>query len=87
MVGQEIKGNVWDQSLGLDLQPPSVRVGFRTLSPTSVQNLKSRDSRLTKLALDKALRHDRAQAHASRPMYQKRMFYSRYYLTEFGMGY
>ncbi len=39
MAGQEIKGDLWDQSLGLDLPPPSARVGFRTRSPTSVQNL------------------------------------------------
>jgi hypothetical protein len=51
MAGQEI---ALGQSLGLDLPPLSVRVGFSTLSPTSVQNLGSRDPRLTKLALDQA---------------------------------
>jgi hypothetical protein len=52
MAGQEIKGDLWDQCLGLDLPPPSVRVGFRTRSPTvtSAQNLGSRDPSLTKLA-------------------------------------
>ncbi len=54
MAGQEIKGDLWDQSLGLDLPPLSTRVGFRTRSPTSLQNLGSRDPRLTKLALDQA---------------------------------
>jgi hypothetical protein len=54
MAGQEIKGDLWDQSLGLDLPPPSARVGFKTRSLTSVQNLGSRDPRLTKLALDQA---------------------------------
>jgi hypothetical protein len=55
MAGQEIKGDLWDQSLGLDLlQPPIVCAGFRTLSLASVQNLGSRDPRLTKLDLDQA---------------------------------
>jgi hypothetical protein len=52
MAGQEIKGDLWDQSFGLDLPPPSARVGFRTRFPTSVQNLGSRDLRLTKLVLE-----------------------------------
>ncbi len=41
MAGQDIKGDLWDQSFGLDLLPPSARVGFRALSPTSVHNLGS----------------------------------------------
>jgi hypothetical protein len=56
MAGQEIEGDRWEQYLGLDLPPPSARVGFRTCSSTSVQNLGSRDPRLTKLALDQASR-------------------------------
>ena len=50
MTRQEIKGNLWDQSLGRDLLAPSACVGFRTLSPTSVHNLggRLRDPRLTK---------------------------------------
>ena len=76
MAGQEIKGDLWDQSLGLDMPPPSARVGFRTRSPgpTSVQNLGSRlsrDPRLTKLALDQASL-PRKLTHVS-----KRMVYSR----------
>ena len=71
MAGQEIKGDLWDQSLGLDLPPPSAHVGLRTRSPTSVQNLGSRDPRLTKLALDQASL-PRKLTHVS-----KRMFYAR----------
>jgi hypothetical protein len=56
MVGQEIEGNLWDQSLGLDLLPPIACAGFRTLSLASVRNLGSRDPRSTKLALDQASR-------------------------------
>ncbi len=53
MAGQEIEGDLWDQSLRLDdLLPPIACAGFRTLSLASVQNLGSRDPRLTKLALD-----------------------------------
>ena len=52
MAGQEIEGDLWDQSLGLDLLPP----GFRTLSLSSLQNFGSRDAHLTKLALDQASR-------------------------------
>jgi hypothetical protein len=70
MAGQEIEGDLWDQYLGFDLPLPSVRVGFRTRSPTSVQNLGSRDPRLTKLALDQA---SRSLTHVL-----KRMFYARY---------
>ena len=56
MAGQEIEGDLWGQSLGLDLLPTIVCAGFRTLSLASVQNLGSRDPRLTKLApsLDQA---------------------------------
>ena len=54
MAGQENEGDLWDQSLGLDLLSLTVCVRFRTLSLTSVQNLGSRDPRLTKLALDLA---------------------------------
>ncbi len=73
MAGQEIKGDLWDQSLGLDLLPPIACAGFRTLSLASVmvQNLGSRDPRLTKLALDQASL-PRKLTHVS-----KRMFYTR----------
>jgi hypothetical protein len=33
MAGQEIEGALWGQSLGLDLPPPSARVGFRSRFP------------------------------------------------------
>ena len=56
MAGQEIEGDLWNQSVGLDLRPPIASVGFRTLSLASVQNMGSRDPRLTKLALDQASR-------------------------------
>ena len=71
MAGQEIEGDLWDQSLGLDPLPPIACAGFRTLSLASVQNLGSRDPRLTKLALDQALL-PRKLTHVS-----KRMFYAR----------
>ncbi len=73
MTGQEIEGDLWDQSLELDLPVLSTIVcaGIRTLSLASVQHLGSRDPRLTKLALDQAsLTHK--LTHVS-----KRMFYSR----------
>ena len=54
MAGQEKQGDLWGLSLGLDLLPPTVCAGFRTLSLASVQNLGSRDPCLTKLALDLA---------------------------------
>ncbi len=54
MAGQEIEVDLWDQSLGLDLLPTIVCAWFRTLPLGSVQNLGSRDPRLTKLALDQA---------------------------------
>ncbi len=70
MAGQEIEGDLWDQSLGLDLLPTIVCAGFRTLSLASVQNLGSREPRLTKLALN--------QASGSRKLHvSKRMFYTR----------
>jgi hypothetical protein len=72
MAGQEIEGDLWYQSLRLDPPPPSVHVGFRTRSPTSVQNLGRRDPRLTKLALDPAL-HSCKVTHVS-----KRMFFAIY---------
>ncbi len=57
MAGQEIEGDLWDQSLGLDLLHPVACAGFRTLSLASVQNLGSRDPHLTKkLDLDQASR-------------------------------
>ena len=56
MARHQIEGDLWYQSSGHDLLPPSSCVGFRTLSPTSVQNLGSRDPRLTKIALYQALR-------------------------------
>ena len=75
MAGQEIEGNLWDQSLGLDLLPPIACAGFRTLSLASVQNLgshaPSRDPHLTKLALDQVSRSCKL-THVS-----KRMFYTR----------
>ncbi len=37
MAGQEIEGDLWDQSLGLDLLPTIVCVRIRTLSLASVQ--------------------------------------------------
>ncbi len=39
VVGQEIEGDLWAQSLGLDLPPPSVRIHFKTRSPTRGQPL------------------------------------------------
>jgi hypothetical protein len=83
MAGQEIEGDLWDQSSGLDLLPTIVCAGFRTLSLASVQNLgtRSRDPRLTKLALDQASCSYKL-THVS-----KRMFCSRYDETVFGMGY
>ena len=81
MAGQEIEGDLSDQSLGHDLLPPSALDGSITLSPISVQNLGSRDPRLTKLALAKAsLPHK--LTHVS-----KRIFYARADEAEFGMGY
>jgi hypothetical protein len=71
MAGQEIEGDLRDQSLGLDLLPHIMCAGFMTLSFTSVQNLGSRDPRLMKLALDQAsLSH--TLTHVS-----KWMFYAR----------
>jgi hypothetical protein len=72
MAGQEIEGDLWDQSLGLDLLPTIMCAGFRTLSLASVQNLGSRDQRLIKLALDQESL-PRKLTHVS-----KRMFYARY---------
>ncbi len=43
MAGQEIEGDLWDQSLGLDLLPTLVCTRFKSLSLASVQNLGSRD--------------------------------------------
>ncbi len=71
MAGQEIEGDLWDQYLGLDLQPPSAHVGFRTRSPTYVQNLRSRDPRITKLALDQASL-PRKLTHVSKRMFNAR---------------
>ena len=68
MVRQEIEGDLWDQSSGRNLLLLSACVGFRTLPPTSVQNLGSRDPRLTKLALHQASRA------CCGPMYQKGCF-------------
>ena len=68
MARQEIEGDLWYQSSGRDLLPQSLRVGFITLSPTSVRSLGSRDPRLTKLARDQAL------CSCVRPMYQKGYF-------------
>ena len=71
MAGREIEGDLWDQSLGLDLLPPIACAGFRTLSLASVQNLGSRDPRLTKLALDQA---SLPRKCGGGPMYQKGCF-------------
>ena len=82
MARQEIEGDLWYRSSGRDLLPPSLRVGFKTLSHTSVRNLGSRDPRLTKLALDQALRS------YVRPMYQKGCFtQDMIKLSLVGMGY
>ena len=54
MAGRENQGDLWDLASGLDLQPPIVCAGFRTLSLASVQNLGRWDARLMKLALDRA---------------------------------
>jgi hypothetical protein len=71
MAGQEIEGDLWDQSLRLDLPSTIVCAEFRTLSLASVQNFGSRDPSLRKLALDQAsLPHK--LTHVS-----KRMFYAR----------
>ncbi len=50
MAGQEIEGDLWDQSLGLDLLPTIVCAGFRTLSFASVLNLGSRKPRLNEIS-------------------------------------
>ena len=71
MAGQEIEGDLWDQSLGLDLLAPIACAGFRALSLASVQHMGSRDPHLTKLALDQASRSCK-WTHVS-----KRMFYAR----------
>jgi hypothetical protein len=71
MAGQEIEGDLWDQSLGLDLLPPIACASFRTLFLASVQNLGSRDPHLTKLALDQASRL------CKWTRVSKRMFYAR----------
>ncbi len=72
MAGQEIEGDLraWDQSLGPDLLPPIACAGFRTLSLASVQNLGSRDPRLTKLALDQASL-PRKLTHVSKRMFTR----------------
>ena len=56
MAGRENQGNLWVMSLGIDLQPPVVCAGFRTLSRASLQtwSLGHRDARLMKWALDLA---------------------------------
>jgi hypothetical protein len=56
MAGQENQGDLWGMSSRLDLLPLIVCSGFRTLSLSSVQNLGSRDRRLTKLDLDQAMK-------------------------------
>ena len=56
MARQEIEGDLWYQSSGLNLLPPSSCVGFRTRFLISVQYLGSKDPRLTKIALYHALR-------------------------------
>ena len=58
MAGRENQGDLWVLSSGLDLQPPIVCAGFRTLSLASVQSLECRDAVLMKLALDlKLIKH------------------------------
>ena len=39
MAGQEIEDDLWDQSLGFDLPPPSARIGFRTHYPWNLPPL------------------------------------------------
>ena len=71
MVRQEIEGDLWDQSSGRNLLFLSACVGngwFENTVPPSVQNLGSRDPRLTKLALHQALRA------CCGPMHQKGCF-------------
>jgi hypothetical protein len=53
MAGQANEGDLLGLSFGLDLLPPTVCAGFRTLSLASVQNLGSRYPGLMKSALDK----------------------------------
>ncbi len=50
MAGQEIRGDLWDQSrsLGLDLLPHIVCAGFRTLSLASAQDLGSKFAEIPK---------------------------------------
>ena len=45
MAGLENQGDLLELASGLDLQPPIVCAGFRTLSLASVQNLGSSDAR------------------------------------------
>ena len=52
MAGRENQGDLWDQTMGHDLQPPIECADSRTLSLASVQNLRSLIARLMKLALD-----------------------------------
>ncbi len=54
MAGPENQGDIWDLTYRLDLQLPIVCAGFRTLSLASVQNLGRSDTRLMKLAIDRA---------------------------------
>ncbi len=55
MAGQETDGDLWDETLGLGLLPPTVCACFRIPPLISMQNVRSRDPCSTKLALDQAL--------------------------------
>ncbi len=55
MVAQENQGDLcFFFPKGLDLPPPIVCAGFRTLSVASVQNMVCRGAHLMELALDRA---------------------------------
>jgi hypothetical protein len=72
MAEQEIKGDLWDQSLELDLPPLSTRALFHNMFPhLCAKFVGNRDPRLTKLTLDQASRSCQL-THVS-----KRMFYMR----------
>jgi hypothetical protein len=59
MAGQEIEGDLWDQSLGLDLLPPIACAGFRTLFLASVQNLGSSSrSSIALMQVDPCIKKD-----------------------------
>ncbi len=67
MAGQEIEGDNWDQSFGLDLLPPSVCTGFRAVLHLCAE-LGEQGPLLTKLALDQAW-HTCMTTHASKKIF------------------